>query len=78
MNIEQLMGRYLRLKQDLEIAYNAHPWHSGRINRLTDDIARTERELADRSSSNPVMQLTLSEERPTVQAGAASVHHKEH
>ena len=32
MNIQQLMGRYLRLKQDLEIAYKAQPWHSARIN----------------------------------------------
>jgi len=59
MSIEQLMGRYLRLKQDLEITYNAQPWHSGRINRLTDDIARTERELADCSNTNQAMQPTL-------------------
>jgi hypothetical protein len=48
MGIDQLMGRYLRLRQDLEIAYKAQPWHSARINRLTNDIARTERELASR------------------------------
>lgn len=52
MSIEQLMGRYLRLKQDLEIAYKAQPWHSGRINRLTNDIARTEQELASREFAN--------------------------
>ena len=46
MMIEQLMGRYLRLKQDLEIAYKAQPWHTARINRLANDIARTELELA--------------------------------
>lgn len=48
MGIEQLMGRYLSLRQDLEIAYNAQPWHSARIDRLTNDIARTEQELASR------------------------------
>ena len=48
MTIEQLMGRYRRLKRDLEIAYKAQPWQSGRINRLTNDIARTELELASR------------------------------
>ncbi len=48
MSIEQLMGRYLRLKQDLEIAYRAQPWRGGLINRLANDIARTERELASR------------------------------
>jgi hypothetical protein len=46
MNLEQLMGRYLSLRQDLEIAYKARPWHGARIDRLTNDIARTERELA--------------------------------
>ena len=46
MTIEQLMGRYLRLRQDLEIAYNARPWQSARVDRLANDIARTERELA--------------------------------
>ena len=52
MMIEQLMARYLRLKQDLEIAYKAQPWQSARINRLADDIARTELELA--SLDHPV------------------------
>ena len=52
MMIEQLVARYLRLKQDLEIAYKAQPWRSARINRLADDIARTELELA--SLDHPV------------------------
>lgn len=45
MMIEPLMARYLRLKQDLQIAYTVQPWQSARINRLPDDIARTELEL---------------------------------
>jgi hypothetical protein len=48
MNIQQLVGRYLRLKQDLEIAYKAQPWQSAHINRLANDISRTELELASR------------------------------
>ena len=56
MNIQQLMGRYLRLKQDLEIAYMAQPRHSGRINRLANDIARTELELASREYANRSVQ----------------------
>jgi len=52
MSIEQLMGHYLRLKRDLEVAYKAQPWHSGQINRLTNDIARTERELAARTNGH--------------------------
>jgi hypothetical protein len=60
--IEQLMVRYLRLKQDLEIAYKAQPWHSARINRLADDIARTERELASRD--HPVRSVQSPEQQP--------------
>jgi hypothetical protein len=46
MNIEQLMGRYFRLKQELSIAYRQQPWQSNRIDRLADDLASTEREIA--------------------------------
>jgi hypothetical protein len=46
MDLEQLMGRYFRLKQELSIAYRAQPWHSGKIDRLADDLAATEREIA--------------------------------
>jgi len=46
MELEQLMGRYFRLKQELSLAYKSQPWHSGRIDRLADDLAATEREIA--------------------------------
>ena len=46
MELEQLMGRYFRLKQELTQAYKAQPWHSGRIDRLADDLAAAEREIA--------------------------------
>ncbi|MES2994154.1 MAG: hypothetical protein V4844_22220 [Pseudomonadota bacterium] len=46
MDLEQLMGRYFRLKQELSIAYRAQPWHSGRIDRLADELSATEREIA--------------------------------
>jgi hypothetical protein len=46
MSIEQLMGRYFRLKQELSIAYRQQPWQSHRIDRLADDLASTEREIA--------------------------------
>lgn len=45
MELEPLMGRYFRLKQELSIAYRTRPWHGGRIDRLADDLAATEREL---------------------------------
>ena len=46
MGIEQLMGRYFRLQQELARAYNARPWQSTRIDRLAGELAATEREIA--------------------------------
>jgi hypothetical protein len=46
MDLEQLMGRYYRLKQELSLAYKLQPWHSGRIDRLADELTATEREIA--------------------------------
>ncbi len=46
MDLEQLTGRYIRLKQELAMAYKAEPWHQGRIDRLANELTATERELA--------------------------------
>ena len=46
VNLEQSTGRYFRLKQELAIAYGAVPWNSGRLDRLTNELAATEREIA--------------------------------
>jgi len=46
MNLEKLMTRYFRLRQELSIAYRARPWQVGRVDRLANEIARTEREIA--------------------------------
>ncbi|MDE2093406.1 MAG: hypothetical protein KGI87_06100 [Burkholderiales bacterium] len=45
MELEQLMGRYHRLKQELAAAYKTQPWHAARIDRLADDLAAAEREI---------------------------------
>ena len=45
MQLEPLMGRYFRLKQELAIAYRTRPWHSGTIDRLANDLAATERAI---------------------------------
>ena len=50
LNLDQLMGRYFRLKQELSIAYKSHPWHSARIDRLADEVVRTELEIASMKS----------------------------
>ena len=46
MALEQLMGRYFRLKQELAMAHGSQPWQAGRIDRLANDLAQTEREIA--------------------------------
>ena len=48
MPLDQLMGRYFRLRQELEVAYGQKPWHGSRIDRLANELAATERQIADR------------------------------
>ncbi len=45
MDLEQLMGRYFRQKQELAIAYRAQPWQTSRLDRLAEDLAATEKEI---------------------------------
>ncbi len=53
MSIEQLMGRYFRLQQELAIACAASPWNSRRIDRLSQELAATEREIGQREAARP-------------------------
>ena len=46
MNTDQIRGRYFRLQQELAAAYAFVPWNTGHIDRLTNELAHTERELA--------------------------------
>jgi hypothetical protein len=46
MDLDQLTGRYRRLKDELAAAYAQAPWPTGRIDRLASEIAETEREIA--------------------------------
>jgi membrane protein required for beta-lactamase induction len=46
MDLEQLVGRYSRLQRELSAAYSMLPWHSARIDRLANDLAATERQIA--------------------------------
>jgi hypothetical protein len=46
MDMEQLMGRNVRLRQELAVALATQPLPRGRINRLVNDIADTEREIS--------------------------------
>ena len=53
MNLEQLMGRYFRLQQELSIAYRQQPWQNTRIDRLADDLSSTERAIAALQAGRP-------------------------
>jgi hypothetical protein len=66
MALEPLMGRYFRLKQELSIAYRARPWLGGRIDRLANDLAATEREIGA---------LQAASREASVGAGAGSARH---
>ena len=46
MTLEQLTGKYARLRQELADAYSASAWRAGRIDRIAEELADTERALA--------------------------------
>ena len=48
MTLDQLMGRYFRLKQELAIAYTQKPWCGPLLDRLANDLSETERLIAER------------------------------
>ena len=55
MSDDELIGTYMRLRQELALAYAAPRWNEGQIDRLANDIARVERAIA---SSQPVDEQT--------------------
>jgi hypothetical protein len=46
MKLEELMGKYMRLRAELAAAYEAGSRNTDHLNRLGDEIASTERALA--------------------------------
>ena len=52
MDIEQLLSHYARLRQDLHAAYGAPAWQAGKIDRLAEELARVEREIASRQPAD--------------------------
>ena len=51
MNLELLTKRHFRLTQELAVEYRARPWVTSRIDRIANDIAATERAIAELHSS---------------------------
>jgi len=46
MSVDQLFGKYRRLKKDLSAAYSQPQWNAALVDRLVDEIGEVERELA--------------------------------
>ena len=46
MTVEQLFGKYKRLQGELAQAYAEANWNQARVDRIANEIARVERELA--------------------------------
>jgi hypothetical protein len=49
MSVDQLFGKYRRLKKDLSAAYSQPQWNAALVDRLVDEIGAVERELAMRA-----------------------------
>ena len=49
MSVDQLFGKYRRLKKDLSAAYSQPQWNAALVDRLVDEIGSVERELAMRA-----------------------------
>lgn len=54
MTLAQLTGRQFRLRQELAAAYGSLPWNTRRIDRLSKDIARADRDIAGPQAGNTV------------------------
>jgi hypothetical protein len=46
MELDILLRRYERLRQELAAGYRSLPWQSSRIDPLADDLADVERHIA--------------------------------
>lgn len=58
MTMDQLFGKYRRLKKDLSAAYSQPQWNAALVDRLVDEISVVERELAMRAP--PGMSVALA------------------
>ncbi len=46
MSVDQLFGKYRRLKKDLSAAYSQPQWNAALVDRLVEEIGTVEHELA--------------------------------
>ena len=62
MSVDQLFGKYRRLKKDLSTAYSQPQWNAALVDRLVDEITIVEREIALRAPAVGTVAMT----RPAV------------
>ena len=46
MSVDQLFGKYRRLKKDLSAAYSQPQWNAALVDRLVEEIGQVEKQLA--------------------------------
>ena len=63
MSIDQLFGKYRRLKKDLSAAYSQPQWNAALVDRLVAEIGRVEKELAQRVPAGMQAPLAKDEGR---------------
>ena len=78
MELDQLTGRYRRLKDELAAAYAQATWPTGRIDRLASEISETEREIAALGAQIPVTTtqapaVIVAESAPAVETAPSTI-----
>ena len=63
MSVEQLFGKYRRLKNDLSAAYAQPQWNAALVDRLVHEIGSVEQELARHAPVAPGSPLPKDEGR---------------
>ena len=59
MSVDQLFGKYRRLKKDLSAAYSQPQWNAALVDRLVDEIGQVERELAMRAPQGVPLPMAM-------------------
>ena len=57
MSVDQLFGKYRRLKKDLSAAYSQPQWNAALVDRLVDEIGEVEREIAMRAPAGTTVPM---------------------
>ena len=75
MIVNQLTGRYFRLRNELAAAYGSVPWNTGHIDRLTGELAAIEREMAAAATGyHHAVTASLSYNRPAARLVTLIAH----